>query len=77
MGYKFKTLVSPLQAMIEGLGILLTKMTAPPPAPPMINMSPAGAPSPGALHEPSPQTAILCACRFVSHECVHMLSQKR
>jgi len=34
-----------LLAMIEGLGILLTRMTAPPPAPPMMEM--AGAPAPG------------------------------
>ena len=29
-----------LLAMIEGLGILLTKMTAPPPAPPMLDVAP-------------------------------------
>ena len=29
-----------LLAMIEGLGIMLTKMTAPPPAPPMLDVSP-------------------------------------
>ena len=44
-----------LLAMIEGLGILLTKMTAPPPAPPMLDVAPpvsnASIPSPGALGE--------------------------
>jgi len=29
-----------LLAMIEGLGILLTRMTAPPPAPPMLDVPP-------------------------------------
>ena len=34
------------QAMIEGLGIMLTRMTAPMPAPPMMEMAPQpGAPS--------------------------------
>lgn len=70
MVYELKFPVSPLQAMIEGLGILLTKMTAPPPAPPMINMSPAGAP-PGPLHGPLLYSAILCACRFVTQYGVH------
>ena len=37
------------QAMIEGLGILLTRMTAPPPAPPP-------------LMEPAPQPGVLPAC---------------
>ncbi|KAK9823787.1 hypothetical protein WJX72_005500 [[Myrmecia] bisecta] len=37
-----------LLAMIEGLGILLTKMTAPPPAPPMLDMPPQGMQTPGA-----------------------------
>ena len=37
-----------LLAMIEGLGILLTRMTAPPPAPPPM-MEMAGAPMPGML----------------------------
>ena len=32
--------------MIEGLGILLTRATAPPPAPPMMDMAPGGAPLP-------------------------------
>ena len=36
-----------LQAMIEGLGILLTKMTAPPPAPPPALDGMMGAPQPG------------------------------
>ena len=36
-----------LLAMIEGLGILLTRMTAPPPAPPPM-MEMAGVPGPGA-----------------------------
>lgn len=36
------------QAMIEGLGILLTKMTAPPPAPPPALDGMMGAPQPGA-----------------------------
>lgn len=35
-----------LLAMIEGLGILLTRATAPPPAPPMMEMAPGGAPLP-------------------------------
>ena len=35
-----------LLAMIEGLGILLTRATAPPPAPPMMDMAPGGAPLP-------------------------------
>ncbi len=35
-----------LLAMIEGLGILLTRATAPPPAPPMMDMAPSGAPLP-------------------------------
>lgn len=33
-GPKGRVLHGAVQAMIEGLGILLTKMTAPPPAPP-------------------------------------------
>ncbi|KAK9865399.1 hypothetical protein WJX84_003617 [Apatococcus fuscideae] len=33
-----------LLGMIEGLGILLTRMSAPPPAPPMIEMPPGGPP---------------------------------
>jgi len=33
--------------MIEGLGILLTRMTAPPPAPPMLDVPPVAAPAPG------------------------------
>lgn len=37
-----------MQAMIEGLGILLTRMTAPPPAPPMMEMPPGAMPQPGA-----------------------------
>ena len=37
-----------LLAMIEGLGILLTRATAPPPAPPMMDMAPMGAPLPQA-----------------------------
>jgi len=36
-----------LLAMIEGLGILLTRMTAPPPAPPMLDVPPVAAPAPG------------------------------
>jgi hypothetical protein len=36
-----------MQAMIEGLGILLTRMTAPPPAPPMMEMPPGAMPQPG------------------------------
>ena len=35
--------------MIEGLGILLTKMTAPPPAPPPALDGMMGAPQPGGL----------------------------
>lgn len=42
-----------LLAMIEGLGILLTRATAPPPAPPMMDMAPSGA--------PLPQPGVLCA----------------
>ena len=34
-----------LLAMIEGLGILLTKVTAPPPAPPMLELPPAPEPA--------------------------------
>ena len=45
-----------LLAMIEGLGILLTRMTAPPPAPPPM-MEMAGAPVPGALFDRR------CACQ--------------
>ncbi len=45
-----------LLAMIEGLGILLTRATAPPPAPPMMEMAPGGAPlpQPGQLITPLP-----------------------
>ncbi|EIE27129.1 Tim17-domain-containing protein, partial [Coccomyxa subellipsoidea C-169] len=45
-----------LLAMIEGLGILLTRATAPPPAPPMMEMAPGGAPlpQPGQLIPPLP-----------------------
>ena len=39
--------------MIEGLGILLTRATAPPPAPPMMDMAPTGA--------PLPQPGVSCA----------------
>lgn len=42
-----------LLAMIEGLGILLTRATAPPPAPPMIDM-PAGMPGAPAMGGPLP-----------------------
>ena len=39
-----------LLAMIEGLGILLTRATAPPPAPPLMDMAPGGAPLPQPGH---------------------------
>ena len=42
-----------LLAMIEGLGILLTRATAPPPAPPLMEMAPGGAPLPQPGHPPS------------------------
>ena len=40
-----------LLAMIEGLGILLTKVTAPPPAPPMLELPPAPEPAAPAHEE--------------------------
>lgn len=43
-----------LLAMIEGLGILLTRATAPPPAPPMMEMAPGGAPLPQQGSVPQP-----------------------
>eukprot|EP00884_Botryococcus_braunii_P020194 jgi/Botrbrau1/6859/Bobra.152_2s0018.1 len=44
-----------LLAMIEGLGILLTRMTAPPPAPPMMEMPPGALPEPVGLPAPALQ----------------------
>lgn len=49
-----------LQAMIEGVGILLTKATAPPPAPPMVDMGPQGMPTAGnTTPHPHPATVTL------------------
>lgn len=52
-----------LLAMIEGLGILLTRATAPPPAPPMMDMAPMGAPL------PQPGTSLSFPSPFCHHNC--------
>ncbi len=54
-----------MQAMIEGLGILLTRMTAPPPAPPP-------------LMEPAPQqgAALMLSLRPLERSLPHALTRR-